>query len=563
MRGIRAFLSLVVVVGQIFFAIPVAQAESVNAGKVVIAQVYPGATGTATQEYVEFYNDADAAIDITGWCVQYVSSTGKTTKMLGCFTAPDDSTTLWLGANDYALFMSNDMKDVLAPTKADGYFSAGINAGHGYIRLVDVSNNDIDKLGWGDDLDDATYPAAKSPDDGKALQRKTVDFHMQDTNNDANDFTSADPLVHASGVYEEKTVVDECPNLSDTEIPDGYLKDDEGNCQPDSCLNLGGLQMNVPDGYDSDEAGNCTQHDECDNLPDAQLVIPDEMVQGDDHDCVVDYSPLVLTEILPNPTGSDSGNEFVEIYNSGDTAVNLTMYMLKVSDSGKVYSFPTGSTIGPGEYRTFGDSEMNFTLVNSSSRVVLTAVGGAVFGDTGIYTSPPEGVSWALIASQWQYTNRPTPGAENLASIAVVDDDGMSDASSLKPCAPDQFRNPETNRCKKTVTVAKSLTPCKVGQSRNPETNRCRGVLGASTERKPCADGQYRSEDTGRCRKLPASSVPDAAFAVQPVKDAGSTFIGWWALGGVGLLAVGYGAWEWRSEFVTMWQKVLRRFHRP
>lgn len=557
----RVLLSLVIMVGQITFSVPVARAADTTSGGVVIAQMYPGAAGAATQEYIELYNNADIATDVTGWCVQYVSSTGGSTKKLGCFAATNTDTTLWLDPGGYALFASDDAKDTLS-VAADGYFVGGISASHGYIRIVDAGNTVVDTLGWGD-LDGAVYPdytAAIAPANGKALQRETTDFRLQDTDNDANDFINSDPLVHASGVYEKQVITDVCPNLPDAQatMPAGDLYDENGDCQPDSCLNIDGLQLTVPDGYDADTSRNCTPHDECDNLPDVQAAIPNYMVRGSGHDCVIDYSPLELTEILPNAEGSDIGNEFIEIYNPGDTTIDLTYYAVKIGSSDKIYSFPVDSSIGPGEYRSFSDSEMKFTLVNSSSRIVLTAIGGAVFGDTA-YDSPAEGESWALINSDWQYTNRPTPGAENLASIAIADD-SASDASSPKPCHADQYRNPDTGRCRKIET--KTVTPCKPGQSRNPETNRCRSVLGASTERKPCAKNQYRSEDTGRCRNLPTSTVPDAAFAVQPVKSDGTVFVGWWALGGVGLLAVGYGAWEWHRELAIAGQKIIRRFHK-
>ena len=51
-----------------------------------------------------------------------------------------------------------------------------------------------------------------------------------------------------------------------------------------------------------------------------------------------------------------------------------------------------------------------------------------------------------------------------------------------------------------------------------------------------------------------------AAFAVEPVKDGGKAFIGWWALGGVGVLAGGYGVWEWRREMAGAIRKVTAFF---
>src|SRR5690606_15418215 len=148
----------------------------------------------------------------------------------------------------------------------------------------------------------------------------------------------------------------------------------------------------------------------------------------------------------------------------------------------------------------------------------------------------------------WVYTNRPTPGSANLPSIIVDIQNELglapcppgkyrnpltnrcrnivADASVLAACKDGQYRNPETNRCRKIE--ASTLKPCKDGQYRSEETNRCRNILGASTL-KPCKDNQYRSEETNRCRNLPGSSnMPEAAFAVKPVAESGTVFIGWW-----------------------------------
>ncbi len=106
--------------------------------------------------------------------------------------------------------------------------------------------------------------------------------------------------------------------------------------------------------------------------------------------------------------------------------------------------------------------------------------------------------------------------------------------------------------------MASTLTPCKAGQERNPATNRCRSLLGASTQLKPCAAGQERNPDTNRCRKAAITDVPAADFAVKDAKQTGSDFVGWWALGIIAIMAIGYGVWEWRGEIVGL----ARKFHK-
>jgi hypothetical protein len=106
-------------------------------------------------------------------------------------------------------------------------------------------------------------------------------------------------------------------------------------------------------------------------------------------------------------------------------------------------------------------------------------------------------------------------------------------AGTLKPCADDQFRNPDTNRCKKIASDEDiALADCGEGRERNPETNRCRNIV--------------------------AVAPPEAEFAVEPVADPQSVFIGWWIAGGAALIALGYGGWEWREEIGRLVRKVYR-----
>lgn len=559
----RVLLSLLVVVGQLGVYVPTAVADNsaITASSVVIAQMYPGDDDSPKLEFVEIYNNSDATVDVTGWCVKLLYNTGSTARKI-CLTTTGASTALLLDPGTFGIFMSNDIREKVSFV-ADGYFSSGISASHGHVQLVDAGGQEIDRLGWGDAVNPETTAVAALTN-GKSLQRKTAGFHMQDTDDNSADFTEADPLLHASGVYEQALITDACPNIEDVQtlVPDGYLVDEYGNCQPDSCLNLDGLQISVPDGYDADTNGNCTQHDECDNVDGVQTAVPNGMVRDGSNDCRWNVLPIRLTELYPNPTGSDVGNEYVEVYNPTDTMVDLSLYTIRIGTGlDKSFTFPVGATIAPGEYRSFDNTTIKFTLVNSMSRVQLVGLDNVVYGDSGDYQDPKEGETWASINGTWQYTNRPTPSDENLVSIAEAASSASSSsgASSLKPCAPDQYRNPETNRCRKITTAISNLTPCKVGQARNPETNRCRSIATtASVTLKPCAAGQVRNLETNRCRKQTDTNVPAAAYAVQPIKDTGMAFVGWWAFGGVGLLATGYAAWEWRKEVMTFLRRLRK-----
>lgn len=576
MQITRLLIVFIVAFYQVIIPVPITRAAP--SSTVVISHIIAGETGATNSEFIALYNNSSVDIDMTGYCLK-----NKTPVQIACIQA-EANTKVFIRSHNYLTIASTIFATNHTYTPDTAFASSNLITVSGdTVTLFDGTSNEVDHVTWGSGgLTLAT---------NGTLQRKvnsSVPGTLSDTDGTTSDFTSlTTPVFPANASYDEVTIVDVCPNIAGIQqtMPVGYLGDQNGLCQPDSCLNISGLQISVPDYFDSDQAGNCIEHDECSNLSGIQSAIANNMIRGDANTCIWDIAQLELTELLPNAVGSDAGNEFVEIHNPTNRTVDLSLYSVQVGVyADKTYAFPIGSTIAPGEYRSFSDSVMKFTLVNTTGRIVLGAVDGSTLGDSGVYDSPPEGQSWAYLNGTWQYTNQSTPGASNLASvqdeIISVDnsDTGLAacpagkyrnlltnrcrtietDAAVLSVCDADQYRNPDTGRCRK-ISLAGGLTLCKDGQYRSEETNRCRNIATASTL-KPCNDNQYRSEETGRCRNAVASGVPDAAFAVQPVNDAGMAFIGWWALGGVGLLAIGYAGWEWRRELLQAWHRATDRF---
>jgi hypothetical protein len=586
MQYIKIFVSAVLILSTLF-SMPTARA--LDGPKVVISQLQTGGsgTGTAGQEFVELYNNTSQDSDITDWCVTYSSASDGTPSTLGCFAAPDTHTKIWLKAGSFVTLTSPDFQAANHYT-GDGTFVyiGGMASTGGHVRVLDAAKTEIDKLAWGT----ATHPetaAATAPAGGKVLQRSTVSPGvLQDTDNNSADFSVLAPSLHTGGLYEVETIIDVCPNIDGAQatVPTGLVVDVTGNCvtppPTDVCPNIDGIQTELPTGDLKDQQGNCMA-DACTNLDGLQAIVPDGYSSSVGLTCSPVDETIDITELLPNPAGSDTGNEFIEFYNPNAYSVDLTNYMLLVGlNFEKTYALPAHTVIHAGQYLALNNADIGYALVNTTSRVRLMTPAGRVTSETSTYSNPPDGQSWTYIDGTWQYTDQPTPNDVNLP-MSVVNDDGPNpadvssvcpagkyrnpltnrcrnietDASVLAACDADQYRNPDTGRCRK-VAVAATQTPCKEGQYRSEETNRCRNIVTASAELAPCKAGQERNPDTNRCRNAAAKSVPDAAFAVEPMKQGAKAFVGWWALGGVGTLALGYAGWEWRQEVVGG----LRRF---
>ncbi len=598
MHKLKLVLAMVLLLAQTVSAtIFMPHVHALPSTSIVISQLQTGGTGTGTagQEFVELYNNSLGDVDMTGWCVTYSSAADGTASTVGCVAAPDSSTKVWLKSGTYATFTSPDF-ETASSYKGDVSFSyvGGISGTAGHIRLLDSTKTEIDKLAWGTTAVHPETAAASVPAGGKSLLRKTTSpGKLQDTDANNSDFSVVTPALHTSGLYEITTIIDVCPNINgaQTTIPSGLIIDVNGNCVSpppvDVCPNIGGLQTDVPSGFLHDTHGDC-QHDVCLNIEGLQTTIPtgDESLDGINCTPIPLVSDRIdLTELLPNPAGSDTGNEFIELYNPNSHEVNITGYVLWVGPNfDKSYAVPDGTVLQPGQYVSFNNAILPFTLVNTSSRAKLIAAAGNVVSEVPLYTDPLDGESWASIDGFWQFTNQPTPAAANLAS--VYEDDSVAigvtttacpdgkyrnpltnrcrnittDAAVLAACSEDQYRSPDTGRCRKLV-IAGIATPCKDGQYRSEETNRCRNIATASVAPAPCKPNQERNPDTNRCRNVVATAG-NAGFAVEPVKQGAKAFVGWWALGGIGLLAVGYAGWEWRFEVMNFIRKMTHSFVR-
>ncbi len=260
---------------------------------------------------------------------------------------------------------------------------------------------------------------------------------------------------------------------------------------------------------------------------------------------------LKLTELLPNAVGADTGNEFIEIFNPNEIGeISLSGYKLAVGPLlEKLIALPDYK-IQAGEYKSFTNAELNYSLLNSSSRVALLDLGGQIISEAPAYSSPAEGEAWAFIEGVWQYTNQPTPGVSNLLYLVGDEEPEIEGtvASTLKPCAANQYRSLETNRCRLISSTATSASvACKAGQERNPETNRCRNISTSSSS--TCKEGQEKNPETNRCRNIKKLSTADYGVKGATTQQQGG--LGWYmwaAIGGIILLVVGYAVWEWRDE---------------
>lgn len=307
---------------------------------------------------------------------------------------------------------------------------------------------------------------------------------------------------------------------------------------------------------------------------------------------------LELVELLVNPAICAMDDvriecrSYVKVYNLSDDSIDLAQFRMRggtgsKADTANNTSQLTG-VIAPNSYAILNQDIAGKRLaLNSTAGTVwlqdkygVKDYPSSVTPYSGAANVGNAGRSWAYnqASDEWEW-GVPSPyQLENVfvsppvAATPIVQ--GLKPCSAtqyrhsetnrcrtlatntLTPCRDGQYRNEATNRCRNIALAGGTLKPCKDTQYRSEETNRCRNIASTSRTLVPCKDNQYRSEETNRCRTLGAAIASPAAFAVQPIAETGTAFVGWWALGGIGMIALAYAGWEWRREAMSGLRKV-------
>lgn len=122
---------------------------------------------------------------------------------------------------------------------------------------------------------------------------------------------------------------------------------------------------------------------------------------------------LELSELLPDPATpqTDADDEFVELYNSGSEAVELSGYSLRVGT--KTYQLPSQS-LPAGEYAVLTSADSPWSLTNDGGTIALLGTGGQEL-QTTTWPRAKTGVSWSKNADNlWDWAAEPTPGDVNI-----------------------------------------------------------------------------------------------------------------------------------------------------
>ena len=146
-----------------------------NQKSILITEVQTGTEVSASQEFVEIYNDSSTQVDISGWSMYYKSATGNT------WTKKATILTRILNPGEFFVFNSGLLGDIS--------FSSTFSESGGNIQIRNNLGVAVDQFAWGSG-NSALGKSASESSAGQSMYR-IFDFEnkkMQNTDNNFEDF---------------------------------------------------------------------------------------------------------------------------------------------------------------------------------------------------------------------------------------------------------------------------------------------------------------------------------------------------------------------------------------
>ncbi len=255
----------------------------------------------------------------------------------------------------------------------------GTDDGSEWLELFNPGTEDVALAGWIVESGTASYSHADSIDDPIVLPAggflvvggslsESVDHVMDIYLGNASSGADAVRLVDCTGGVQDTV-------LYGSGNPEGWL-DDDGVVTESiaSSPSEGDSLARISDGVDTNQCGE----DFADGSP-----TPGAANGSGGGGCEAGGLSIKINEFLPDPSGADAGQEFVELYNAGTDKVDLSGWGIDTAtsswSSSADYTIPEGTKLGAGKYLVIGG--ITGADLNDSGQISL---GNAGTGPDGL-----------------------------------------------------------------------------------------------------------------------------------------------------------------------------------
>ena len=113
---------------------------------------------------------------------------------------------------------------------------------------------------------------------------------------------------------------------------------------------------------------------------------------------------IKIIEFLPNPEGNDADGEYVILFNSGSSDVNLRNWVLDDEEGGsKPFAINKDKVIGAGSEIIFERTDTKIAINNSGDSVRLFDPDGELIDSVCFEETAHEGVSYVFVENKWSW----------------------------------------------------------------------------------------------------------------------------------------------------------------
>lgn len=131
-------------------------------------------------------------------------------------------------------------------------------------------------------------------------------------------------------------------------------------------------------------------------------------------------SGIFINEVLPNPEGADETEEWVELYNSNNTDIDLAGWQIKdIIGTPTTFKIPQNTKILANGFLVFKRPETKIMLNNDGDGLSLLTPDKKII-DSINFASAPLGQSYNRTALGWDWSTTLTPGAKNIITAVAA-----------------------------------------------------------------------------------------------------------------------------------------------
>lgn len=484
MRRRGVFGLVIAVVG---FALPInllnnsgylEEAKADGTPAMIINEVaWAGSPSSSADEWIELYNPADATIQITPeWKIEISDS--ETNIEIALYATDVVGGGFFLIANrdyDYQYNKGESVLNVPANLVAP---SIDINSAF-TIKLIDPAEEVIDQAGNGGGSFPGSALASMERNDVYAPGELASSWHAATSaiNLDSGTAYKGTPKAINSPAADPAPIVDSISPTSasiDTILEIKSITGDNFSISDSTKVELREGDQTIPatnvnvltpmliDRAKFDlRSATVGKWDVVVINPDGQegaLHNALELTEPEEDRDELDYSnDIIINEIYPKPSTS-SNDEFIELYNKSNTAVDLKGWQLDDQSPGgsAPYIITDNQIIPPNGYLSFTKAVTHISLNDSGDSARLLQPNGSVSSQVA-YDSAMAGQSYAWLDNRWQWTLRITKNAKNVLELPEADESDNEEVSKEQLVSDDNPRGIELELSLKSVGASAAI----------------------------------------------------------------------------------------------------------